>query len=70
MFRCFDASAKQGKSSKFAPHAQKVSLHHAVQDEDVVSSAYKLPPLGVPSCSHDCSFHKVVPDRGSEAENR
>jgi len=26
-----------GKSSKFAPHAQKVSLHHAVQDEDVVS---------------------------------
>ncbi|KAF7978903.1 hypothetical protein HWV62_44419 [Athelia sp. TMB] len=27
-----------GKSSKFAPHAQKVSLHHAVQDEDVVSN--------------------------------
>ncbi|KNZ79625.1 Developmentally-regulated GTP-binding protein 2 [Termitomyces sp. J132] len=26
-----------GKSSKFAPHAQKVSLHHQVQDEDVVS---------------------------------
>jgi len=26
-----------GKSSKFAPHAQKVSLHHTVQDEDVVS---------------------------------
>jgi len=26
-----------GKSSKFAPHAQKVSLHHVVQDEDVVS---------------------------------
>ncbi|KIM85449.1 hypothetical protein PILCRDRAFT_96508 [Piloderma croceum F 1598] len=26
-----------GKSSKFSPHAQKVSLHHAVQDEDVVS---------------------------------
>ncbi|KAF9458326.1 P-loop containing nucleoside triphosphate hydrolase protein, partial [Collybia nuda] len=28
-----------GKSSKFAPHAQKVSLSHQVQDEDVVSSA-------------------------------
>ncbi|KAG5728541.1 Developmentally-regulated GTP-binding protein 2 [Termitomyces sp. T112] len=27
----------RGKSSKFAPHAQKVSLHHQVQDEDVVS---------------------------------
>jgi len=26
-----------GKSSKFAPHAQKVSLGHLVQDEDVVS---------------------------------
>jgi len=26
-----------GKSSKFAPHAQKVSLTHQVQDEDVVS---------------------------------
>ncbi|KAJ3985409.1 developmentally regulated GTP-binding protein [Lentinula detonsa] len=26
-----------GKSSKFSPHAQKVSLSHAVQDEDVVS---------------------------------
>jgi len=26
-----------GKSSKFAPHAQKVSLAHVVQDEDVVS---------------------------------
>ncbi|EKM83604.1 hypothetical protein AGABI1DRAFT_50892 [Agaricus bisporus var. burnettii JB137-S8] len=26
-----------GKSSKFAPHAQKVSLAHQVQDEDVVS---------------------------------
>jgi len=26
-----------GKSSRFAPHAQKVSLNHAVQDEDVVS---------------------------------
>jgi hypothetical protein len=28
----------QGKSSKFNPHAQKVSLNHLVQDEDVVSS--------------------------------
>ncbi|KAJ7770885.1 P-loop containing nucleoside triphosphate hydrolase protein [Mycena maculata] len=27
----------QGKSSKFNPHAQKVSLAHQVQDEDVVS---------------------------------
>ncbi|KAG8999509.1 Developmentally-regulated GTP-binding protein 2 [Tulasnella sp. JGI-2019a] len=26
-----------GKSSRFAPHAQKVSLNHFVQDEDVVS---------------------------------
>ncbi|KAJ7169470.1 developmentally regulated GTP-binding protein [Mycena filopes] len=26
-----------GKSSKFSPHAQKVSLQHQVQDEDVVS---------------------------------
>ncbi|KZP32270.1 developmentally regulated GTP-binding protein [Athelia psychrophila] len=26
-----------GKSSKFSPHAQKVSIHHAVQEEDVVS---------------------------------
>lgn len=32
----------QGKSSKFAPHAQKVSLHHVVQDEDVVSSMSSL----------------------------
>ncbi|KAF7975754.1 hypothetical protein HWV62_8543 [Athelia sp. TMB] len=31
-------TASYGKSSKFAPHAQKVSLHHAVQDEDVVSN--------------------------------
>lgn len=30
----------QGRSSKFAPHAQKVSLSHQVQDEDVVSSTY------------------------------
>lgn len=28
-----------GKSSKFNPHAQKVSIMHPVQDEDVVSSA-------------------------------
>ncbi|PPQ64745.1 hypothetical protein CVT26_002689 [Gymnopilus dilepis] len=27
----------QGKSSKFSPYAQKVSLNHQVQDEDVVS---------------------------------
>lgn len=26
-----------GRSSKFSPHAQKVSLNHQVQDEDVVS---------------------------------
>jgi uncharacterized protein len=31
-----------GRSSKFAPHAQKVSLNHRVQDEDVVSSACLL----------------------------
>ncbi|KAJ3850582.1 developmentally regulated GTP-binding protein [Lentinula lateritia] len=31
-----------GKSSKFSPHAQKVSLGHVVQDEDVVSSACLL----------------------------
>ncbi|KAG6891072.1 hypothetical protein C0995_014161 [Termitomyces sp. Mi166 len=31
------ATIENGKSSKFAPHAQKVSLHHQVQDEDVVS---------------------------------
>ncbi|KAF9270576.1 P-loop containing nucleoside triphosphate hydrolase protein [Marasmius fiardii PR-910] len=30
--------ADRGKSSKFNPHAQKVSLNHQVQDEDVVSS--------------------------------
>jgi ribosome-interacting GTPase 1 len=30
-----------GKSSKFNPHAQKVSLSHQVADEDVVSS---MPP--------------------------
>ncbi|KAK7058366.1 Ribosome-interacting GTPase 2 [Paramarasmius palmivorus] len=35
-----------GKSSKFNPHAQKVSLAHQVQDEDVVSSqSAKLPIL-------------------------
>lgn len=34
---CLSPLAK-GKSSKFAPHAQKVSLAHQVQDEDVVSS--------------------------------
>ncbi|KAH9912237.1 developmentally regulated GTP-binding protein, partial [Epithele typhae] len=28
-----------GKSSKFSPHAQKVSLHHQVADDDIVSSA-------------------------------
>ena len=27
-----------GKSSKFAPHAQKVGLNHVVADDDVVSS--------------------------------
>ncbi|KIO02380.1 hypothetical protein M404DRAFT_16092 [Pisolithus tinctorius Marx 270] len=27
----------EGRSSKFSPHAQKVSLNHQVQDEDVVS---------------------------------
>ncbi|KAF8225798.1 P-loop containing nucleoside triphosphate hydrolase protein [Tricholoma matsutake] len=31
-----------GKSSKFSPHAQKVSLNHQVQDEDVVSSMVLL----------------------------
>ena len=36
----------QGKSSKFAPYAQKVGLSHLVQDEDVVSSA--------------CLTHKVM----------
>ena len=34
---------KQGKSSKFSPHAQKVSLSHQVQDEDVVSGVYLTP---------------------------
>ncbi|KAJ6501645.1 P-loop containing nucleoside triphosphate hydrolase protein, partial [Mycena vitilis] len=29
-----------GKSSKFNPHAQKVSIGHQVQDEDVVSSEF------------------------------
>lgn len=33
-------TVEQGKSSKFSPHAQKVSLAHQVQDEDVVSSAF------------------------------
>lgn len=28
----------QGKSSKFAPYAQKVGLNHQVADDDVVSS--------------------------------
>ncbi|KAJ3919002.1 developmentally regulated GTP-binding protein [Lentinula edodes] len=31
-----------GKSSKFSPHAQKVSLAHAVQDEDVVSRCFTI----------------------------
>lgn len=31
-----------GKSSRFSPHAQKVSLAHQVQDEDVVSSECSL----------------------------
>ncbi|KAG1864630.1 P-loop containing nucleoside triphosphate hydrolase protein [Suillus subalutaceus] len=29
-----------GRSSKFSPHAQKVSLNHQLQDEDVVSSMF------------------------------
>lgn len=29
-----------GKSSKFAPHAQKVGLSHVVADDDVVSSEF------------------------------
>jgi hypothetical protein len=33
-----NAQSLQGKSSRFSPHAQKVSLGHQVQDEDVVSS--------------------------------
>ncbi|KAF8213525.1 developmentally regulated GTP-binding protein [Mycena galopus ATCC 62051] len=33
-----------GRSSKFNPHAQKVSLQHQVQDEDVVSTPSKLHP--------------------------
>jgi hypothetical protein len=47
----------KGKSSKFSPHAQKVSLNHPVQDEDVVSSAYwflfDVCPLTLPS------FHQM-----------
>ncbi|KAG6837876.1 hypothetical protein H0H93_013029 [Arthromyces matolae] len=35
---CIGIHRSLGKSSKFAPHAQKVSLQHQVQDEDVVSS--------------------------------
>jgi hypothetical protein len=52
----------QGKSSKFAPHAQKVSLNHVVQDEDVVSSAFLYCVVFDVSLSDDglFSFHKVV----------
>lgn len=50
----------QGKSSKFAPHAQKVSLSHLVQDEDVVSSmsitlSYRYSPS-----YHISSFYEVT----------
>lgn len=34
----YDTYIQQGKSSRFAPHAQKVGLTHQVQDDDVVSS--------------------------------
>ena len=40
-----------GKSSKFNPHAQKVSLNHQVADEDVVSSGF--PPSCI--CHLRCS---------------
>ncbi|KIY46196.1 developmentally regulated GTP-binding protein, partial [Fistulina hepatica ATCC 64428] len=48
-----------GRSSKFNPHAQKVSLNHIVQDEDVVSSQWFLawPYSTVRSCR--LSFYEV-----------
>lgn len=42
LFKCVAHQVIQGKSSKFSPHAQKVSLSHQVQDEDVVSSMVSL----------------------------
>lgn len=50
----------QGKSSKFAPYAQKVSLAHQVQDEDVVSSEWNLDTTVPVLSADDHSLHEVV----------
>jgi len=43
----------KGKSSKFAPHTQKVGLNHLVQDEDVVSSQ----SIAHDDCLYSSSYH-------------
>jgi len=50
----------QGKSSKFAPHAQKVSLNHTVQDEDVVSS----------ECLWDMMISEIYSPLGQSSQSR
>lgn len=45
-----------GKSSKFSPHAQKVSLNHQVADEDVVTSRLFLCPFSYASANHDDQY--------------
>lgn len=51
----------QGRSSKFFPHAQKVSLSHQVQDEDVVSSASFIFLFFSTGNSH-LSIHEIMND--------